>query len=172
MHSVFHRRFKKIEDERNNILEICKSLSQGKIYYNPHGSKWSAVQILQHLIKTEQATVLMLRRKLAQQNFETENLSSLLRGVLLALSLYSTFKYKAPKSFEDFPNEGTIDKLGEDWNKVRESFRDLLNTLDKSFLNKIIFNHPRAGWISLRFTFAFIHAHMKHHERQLKRFKD
>lgn len=171
MHPVFQRRFDKIEKTRSAFIDECKSILQDKIHFKPEGTKWSVVQIMQHLIKTEHATMLAIKRKLGQKNSERETFKSRLRGISLQLSLLSIMKFKAPKLFSEFPNEGTIEQLEADWNKVRQTFAEILSSLNAEDIGKIIFNHPRAGWISTRSTFAFIHAHMVHHIRQVARIK-
>lgn len=172
MHRSFQKRFDKIEKQRSAFIASCKSIPPNKTYLNPEGTKWSVVQIMRHLIKTEHATLLVIKRKLGQKNSETENLKSLLRGTILQFSLLLPLKYKAPKLFDDFPNEGTIEQLADDWERERNSFAEILSSLDEGALHKILFNHPAAGWISLRSAFAFIHSHTAHHSRQIKRIRN
>lgn len=171
MHQVFQRRFDKIEKIRIAFIASCKSIPENKIYLNHEGTKWSVVQIMRHLIKTEHAAFIVITRKLGQKNSETENLKSLLRGIILQASLLLPLKYKAPKLFDDFPNEGTIEQLAADWERERNTFAEILSSLDEGEFHKIIFNHPAAGWISLKSVFTFIHAHMAHHRRQIRRIK-
>jgi uncharacterized damage-inducible protein DinB len=162
--------FKKLEKDREQLLNSLTHLSPEQYHRNVHG-KWSASQILTHLLTSERLALIYMKKK--SRGLASLNNSGWLEPIklfLLQVSQRLPIRYKAPKPILDHtPPALGFDELKEQWSTSRMELKIFLETIDEENVRKMIFKHPVAGRFNATQGLTFLHEHMLHHLPQIKR---
>lgn len=93
-----------------------------------------------------------------------------LKMILLQISQRVPLKYKAPKKVvENTLIESDIHRLIEQWDLVRNDFRNILEKIEDHQINRGIYRHVRVGMINIQHAVKFFGEHVTHHTPQIKR---
>lgn len=168
MDSRLERQFEKMETVRESIFEMLKFYSPEQLAFKPAPEKWSVIQVLQHLLITEEGTYRYLTRKNQAESLPDAGWGASGRSLLLNLALKSPLRFKAPENLAQPEGDSSFDVLMRDWQKVREALRGFARALPPERLKAAIFRHPYAGYFNLSQTFKFIDKHVRHHRRQIR----
>ncbi len=169
MKSKLQNKIAQLEKDRLTLLNVIKSLSEDELNFKPKKDKWSIIQVMHHLIKSEQLSVVYIKRKISSKsNIDKSNLRSRFNAFILKWGLNLPLKLKAPANVSDVPDFDTFENTASKWNNVRNSFIDLINNTSGEILDKDIFKHPIAGKMNILGTLDFFDAHFKHHQKQIK----
>lgn len=163
------RLFAAMADQRNQLL---KELSAGPLenwHKAPEGA-WTSLEILQHLYLSESGILKLLQKQVLKPatEFHTVNFKNKYRSTLLNLSLISTLSFKAPTVVSHFERNMTLEELSQEWHNFETAMKLLLADFPETLKNKVIFRHPRAGWITIKGTINFMRFHQLHHIRQIR----
>jgi hypothetical protein len=155
-----------IEKEKlfGRILYSDKSL----LYLQKSKATWSIIQIIQHLIKSEQLTIVYIKRAISRNELTKSGILSRFRGIVLVTALKSNLKFKAPSNVSNIPNSGEVMELKLKWDRIRKDLIKIVEESNEETLNKDVFNHPSAGKMNLEYTLKFMKAHIKHHNKQIE----
>ena len=167
--NLLTHRFNKMADQRNQTFSDLRVAPVRNLHNAPEGA-WSSLDILQHLFLSESGILKLLQKQVLKpaSDFHTVKFKNKYRSLALNLSLLSTFRYKAPAVVTHFESKMELSELQKEWEHFENSMRALIENFPESHKNKVIFRHPRAGWITMKATLDFMRFHQLHHIRQIK----
>lgn len=170
MNSNLQKLFDSLELQRTTVLNGIKSLSTEILNKHAPG-KWSANQVLAHIITAEQLSVTYLKKKI-QGIDETTNTGLIeeLKMLALVVSQRLPLKFKAPKVVvESTPPYQSAAQLEQAWDKTRGELAEVLNQFKDQHLNRKIYKHPFAGKLNIQQMLHFFSEHIIHHQPQIKK---
>lgn len=154
------------------LLQELSAYSDENLNRIPADGGWSAIQVLHHLILSEEFSLQYVQKKMGfTSDFEQNNLSARLRSLLLWVSLSSPLKFKAPARIgkEYLPDFATLAETGQRWMQARKAWEDLFEQLPAELSNKLVYKHPRAGKITWMQMLHFFNTHFDRHKKQIFR---
>lgn len=172
MHSSFQPLLDTLERERLELADLLRFRSAEELNHAPGPGKWSAIQVMHHLIISEELSLGYLKKKTSfQSNFEKAGLKTSLRKGLLKIYLSLPFKFKAPKGVSDeaLPAFGTLEETMDRWEKARQAMAAFLSQAPEGYSDKEIYRHPFAGKLTLEGMLEFFLAHFRRHREQVIR---
>lgn len=133
-------------------------------------SKWSAVQVLNHLYMTEKGTLNFLEKSQNQpEGLHKVNLKNRMRAFLLQRFLKSKKKAKAPAKLPDPKNDTSLEELKSKFDRLHHQHQEFLDKLPSNIFGKTVFRHPVVGWMEINDVYKFLANHWVHHRHQLER---
>jgi len=153
-----------------SLLNELIPLGDERLNRKPADGGWSAIQTLHHLILVEENSMAYIHKKLSfNPPLEKAGLSSWWRSLLLRATLWTPFKFKAPKSAgnERIPESGTLQEVDARWKKIRAEWTAFFEKMSPDLLDKAAYNHPRAGRLSWLHMLDFFSSHFERHRRQV-----
>lgn len=170
MHPKVDKIFRKAEAERKAVLQLLKDVPDDKLHRAPDG-KWSASQIVFHLIEAERISVIYIRKKyLGADTAGDTGLWEEMKYRLLRISQRLPLRYKAPAVLaQHSPLRLSCEELEARWQELREDFRRFLEPLPHPVLKKKLYRHVVAGRLNIYHALGFFNDHLQHHLPQIKR---
>jgi hypothetical protein len=138
----------------------------------PGPGRWSAMQVLQHLMLAEKLSQQYIVKK--QQSLPGQlpsaGLGTWWREMLVWLFLSLPFKRKAPAMVAEgaLPAYATLAATAAEWRQQRQQLQELLAGLDPALHRKAFYRHPVAGSMTTAGMLDFFRWHIEHHRRQLR----
>ena len=170
MDSKIESEFNKLEKSRFQLFAKLDEKEEPELNYHPDKNKWSVIQVLNHLIITEQLSIKYINKKLTYRtNIKNTGLGAVIRFFVLKLMLQTPLRFKAPEIVSEAPDNGDFNYIKSQWDQTRKELRKLLDDLPEEFLNKNIFKHAIAGKMNIYQTLGFMEEHFKHHLKQIDR---
>jgi hypothetical protein len=170
MNKHLQTKFYKLETSREKIIPVFVSSNSDTLKKKPAADKWSALQILNHIIKTEQMSMIALKRGLKDfQSKEKTGLAESIKTILLRVTLNTPLKFKAPKGAGDIPEQPILNDMLKKWEVVRKDLKDFFDTIPQEAMKKNLFNHPYSGKMNIFHAADFLVSHSEHHYRQIKK---
>jgi hypothetical protein len=164
------RRFAGLEAARARTLALLDGRDRVALDRPPGPGRWSALQVLHHVVEAEAATLGYIRKKMqAGSSLPAVGLAARVRGAALRLSLALPLRFRAPAVAASVPESVDPEALRARWEEVRRGWRDLLEGFPPEFEGRLVFRHPVAGRLSLSDALAVQQAHLEHHLRQVRR---
>ena len=162
----------KLEKQKADLLSEIGAWSREKVRYQPSPPEWSALQIVDHLMKTEVAITEAARKGLFQPH--RIGFTDRLRTRFLQSVFQSDRRVKVPASAKQVLPGSDLDlpTMIEQWDKSRCELRHFAQNVTEEQRTKGIFKHPVGGWMGLSEIFAFFSVHLTHHSYQLARLKE
>jgi len=164
--------YEKLEMQKKTLLSEVALWSPAQVHFRPKPSAWSALDVLDHLVKVEVAVIDAVRSQLPDGNPMT--LRDRVGALFILLVMLSPMRVKVPAAaLTVLPEVMTDDASGiaTHWEQVRGEMGILLQSLQLNQLDRALFRHPVSGWMTMRQAIAFLSAHLRHHEYQLDRLK-
>ena len=161
-----------LESGRYLCLDALATFDPVALNRPPAPGKWSAGQIMAHLILVEQASLQYLTKKLPHTTAESvpqANWRSTWRLWKLCLGLRLVRGIKAPPVVAAVPDEVSMATQQQAWVQTRSALEQLLAALPEPLLTAALYRHPLAGQISLLQMLDFLRFHQAHHLRQIRR---
>ncbi len=173
MPSSVRRRWVRMDRELNTLLDRLQGHDSHILNGQPEAGKWSALQVLHHLLRSEQLALAYLRKKLSgdTDTLPPATLEHRLRSFALTWWLRTPLKVKAPAavSGEHLPDHSDLAELRQTWHLLRSDFQAFLEEQPKAVFGKAVFRHPFAGRLTLPGMQTFMHEHFRRHRRQALR---
>lgn len=138
----------------------------------PAPGQWSALQVMQHLMRSEELSMQYLRKKLSYQpELQKAGMAAALRSRLLRFYLRLPFKFKAPAPVDasTFKTDVSLDELARRWRANRRELRAFLDGLPADLYDKEVYKHPFAGRLTLMGMVDFFDGHFRRHREQIRR---
>lgn len=164
----------KLEAQRNGIIAEFRAVPKDRFNHSPKPGKWSAAQILSHLISAERLTVAYMKKK--AQGIATAPSSGWWEEMKMAVLIVSQrlpgLKFTAPRYVVQ--NTSPYDDLASiesAWSQIRSDLHSLLETIPLTQVDRKIYKHPIAGYLNVRHALIFLREHIIHHTPQLHRLK-
>jgi uncharacterized damage-inducible protein DinB len=171
MHPSCQRLFEQLESRKEEILRSFRSMSVEQFNLRPRDNKWSAAEVLSHLVTAERLSVAYMHKKApAITTLERTGLwEEIILGILIVSQRMPGLKFKAPKRVvENTTVLMTLPEIEAAWKVIRDDLRTLLETLPREEWNRKIYRHPIAGYMNLKQALIFLREHLIHHGPQLR----
>ena len=164
------RRLERLEASRARALSIVAAHEAAALNRPPAPGRWSALQVLHHVVESEAATLGYVRKKmLAGTSLPPAGLASRLRRAAVALVLALPVRVRAPAVAASVPDVVEPAALRARWDEVRAGWRELVAAFPAELEGRLVFRHPFAGRMGLADTLAVLQAHLDHHVSQVER---
>jgi len=164
--------FNRLEKQRHKLQSFYKEFSGEQLKFKPDPGSWSMVQVLRHLVTAESQSLKLIKRKIRRADeLPNVNIQARARALLLKLALALPVKFRAPKIAEVQEEAPDFEELLNEWNSIRNDFHELLTETDDENFVKMVYKHPRAGYLSLKQAIEFMEDHIRHHQKQIERIR-
>lgn len=159
---------KKMETERQRLFEKIEAVDENQLSLIPKPNKWSILQVVYHLLKSEQLSLIYVKKKLFYKSniFQVSPMTSL-RSAALNLGMRLPIKFRAPQRVAEFPEDLNWPDLKKQWDEARIEFDKIFEGLLPEFEDKQLFYHPEAGRMTLYHMLTFFRTHINRHEKQI-----
>ena len=161
---------RRLEKQKSAILAEVSSWPEEMRAARPADGEWSALQVLDHLVRTEAGISGVVMEMLAKP--QRIGMKDRIGVAFVELVFRSRCRVKVPKSVERFilPGEGLeLGEIGQRWNEARISLRQLM--CDAEGCHGGVFRHPVGGWMDFERVLRFFSVHIVHHGYQLERIR-
>jgi len=166
----FARRLERLEASRARALSLLAPHDAAALNRSPAPGRWSALQVLHHVVESEAATLGYVRKKMqAGASLPPAGLGSRLRRAGVQLGLALPLRFRAPAVAAVVPDFIEPALLRARWDEVRAGWRELLAAFPADLEGRLVFRHPFAGRMGLSDTLAVLQAHLDHHVPQVER---
>lgn len=173
MRDDFDSRFRALEERRGSLVERLDGLEERALVFRPSSDSWSLLQVADHVLRSEEASLEYVRRKLPHVKPSSRpGLRSKWAFPLLRFILALPLRYKMPSAVRKVMAPGedvTLDDLKDRWTATHAQWRDLLDQLPAELAKAPLFRHPIAGRMDLGGALHFLGIHFDHHLRQIDR---
>ena len=172
MHLQLQDSYTKIEKQKRLLLDSLSKLSAEELNKLPSPGKWSASQIIAHLIVAEQLSINYMKKKIqGAQQADNSGITEEAKMLLLKLSQrIPGLKFKAPRHVvENTPAYNDFETLKSEWDKTRAEFREFLDSVSDRHLKRKIYKHARVGYLNVHHAVLFFGEHVTHHTPQIKK---
>lgn len=168
----FQKKFDKIELCRTDLLQKLENIDLEKLNLKPYENKWSIIQIIFHIVKTEHLSIISVEKNLKnfysdRQNVSSANILSSIKYNFLILMLKSPVKMKAPKILAGIPDTYNFENLIIKWKTLRNNFKNILEHFPQRLDNIIFFTHPYGTNLTINQTLDFLYIHLECHKKQI-----
>lgn len=164
-------RIRRLEEQKGAVLETVRSWPTELQVWRPADGGWNALEVLDHLVRTESGICGVVARGLAAP----QRMSARDRvGFLFVEQVFlSRRRVKVPASVEEFilPGEGLeLGDIAERWARARLDLQHVAHEAEGC--RGGVFRHPVSGWMNFEQVLRFFSAHIVHHEYQLERIRE
>jgi uncharacterized damage-inducible protein DinB len=161
--------FRQLESERIRLLTELSQWPPNEINVRPSPGAWSALEVLDHIVRVECETMVEVREGLRNPcALETEERLGI---AALQRALRSDRRLQLPPGSDSiYPDQQTtLADAASRWVRSRSELGTLLNTIDPRIRGCGVFCHPSAGWMTIHDVLDYLSAHLHHHRFQLAR---
>ncbi len=139
----------------------------------PAEGGWSGAQVVRHLIGAETGITALLEKQATKpaDQLPSAGLKSCFRSRLMTWMMAQPDKrFKAPARLGEPTAEAVeVERLRQEWATTRQKLGRVIVSFPVSHRSRAVFQHPRAGWLTLQQTLRFMIDHVQHHQQQVKR---
>ena len=171
MDRALQRKFQKLQRQKQDVLSDLAGLSAAQLHFQPDSNSWCALDVLDHVIKTESTILAMVRQQLPNKNRVT--LQNRAGAMLVNAIMRSPIRVKVPRQATMVlpSTESDLPDITANWSRTRDDIATLLESLTPEQMRIGAFRHPVAGWMNVNRTLMFLSVHLSHHVFQLERLK-
>ncbi len=163
------RSFDQLQRQKAGLVQSLQSMSPGRLAHRPSAASWSALEIADHLARTEHAILGAVK---AQMPWTTPvPRRDQFRAFLIASLFRTPARVKVPRAAAHVL-PGELPRLPEVlalWDETRVQMAATLDPITPDVLARGAFRHPVSGWMTVTNTLRFLSVHMVHHQYQLNR---
>ena len=158
----------RLEERKDALLAEVSAWPTALQAHRPADGEWSALEVLDHLVRTEVAICgEVARHVIAPRRIRVWDRA----GVAMVDRAFASRKrLKVPDSVKDLisPREGLdLEGIVSEWNGARVRLAELIREAEGC--RGGVFRHPVGGWMSFKQVLRFFEVHMMHHGYQLER---
>ena len=167
MLAELEKQWQRLEGLRRDIENELSRWSAEQLLFQPAPEKWSALQILEHVVLSEFYTHrYMVKKRQASPDLKAPWYSDVLTG-FLKLWLASPLKVKIPSQAVAPGRFTTLPPLLDYWNEVRQNLQQILESFTPELRRFPAYRHPFVGYQTPAQTLAFLYGHCRRHWRQI-----
>jgi len=162
----------RLNEHLDSLFRQLEDCTHVQINRHPQPNSWSAIQVMHHLMLSESYSRMYCEKKLKNTSqFRKSGVATYIRSSLLRLYLLSGLKAKAPPrvNTENLPDSDSLDQVKQHWSEQRQLLGTLLEKVPFNFLDKAIYKHPYAGYLTIPGMLDFFEAHFRHHVPQISK---
>lgn len=165
-------RLDQLQSQKDDVLSELESWSFESIIHRPSFQEWSAIEVLDHLVRTEVEILAAARKGLLKPH--PIGVIDALRTRILHAIFRSDRRVKVPSTATQVLPGSNLElpAIVRRWNDCRRELSDLLKSVPEAELNKGMFRHPVAGWMGMPEILEFFSVHIIHHRYQLARIRN
>lgn len=159
-----------MNEEMEKLIKYASSFSNDALNRPPAPNKWSATQIMNHLILSEKYSVAYCEKKLSfRPALKKGGITAGLKSALVRWYLLSPLKFNAPTGIgsDALPKEDTLDNIHTNWLNERKKLKKFIDNLPEEYIDKEIYKHPFGGRLTIHGMMGFFEAHYKNHKKQI-----
>lgn len=164
-----------LEEERGGLLSLLQVRTDEELNHKPGPGKWSAIQVMHHLIISEELSLGYVRKKLSfQPDLKKAGFTEGIRRLVLRVYLGLPFKFKAPKGVNDeaLPSHVPFEDTVRRWDAIRSELAGFMEGVAPGLADKELYKHPLAGRLTLQGMLEFYLTHFRRHREQIIRTLD
>ena len=172
MHPQLETPFASLQAARQQLMALLSTHTAEELNFRASPGEWSMLQVAQHLIIAETMGLSSVKKGLQRQQAARGGLRQRLSSLMLRVILALPIRIKAPMQELNPPNK-TLDlkEIQNNWEKLHESWAELLSNYPEEALSKNVFKHPIAGPLNIRQSLKFMKSHIEHHLQQVDRIR-
>ncbi|WP_109484565.1 DinB family protein [Occallatibacter savannae] len=161
-----------LEEQKHELLRELNRWSPVQLAFHPSANEWSALNMLDHLIRTEREILAVIYRNDGQ--YHRFGMTDRLKNRLLCALFRTGRKVKVPSSARMVlpAEEAEFSALVAEWDEIRTKLDQNLQRLLQSYTGVAVFRHPVAGWMDMPAVLDFLSVHLVHHGFQLARLRN
>ncbi len=158
-----------LEAQTGQLIGKVEGWSTTRLEYHSAPGTWSATEVFDHLVKTEEAILEQARNSMAEPH--RIGFRDRLGNLFLTKIFRSDRRVKVPRSVPQIVPDKRQDlqSVLKRWRETRQELRKFCAQLKPEQTRLGIFKHPVAGWMTMDQIIAFFSVHITHHEFQLAR---
>jgi uncharacterized damage-inducible protein DinB len=159
----------KLESRRREMVAEADRLTAEQLTFRPAPNAWSALDVLEHLVKVEEAIASRVRPRGPRGLLEAVRTKAAL-GVM-RLVFAARRRIKVPTQ-GILPLGGvTLSDLVSRWEAAQVALTERLEEFGPQDWSRPMMRHPLIGRLTPAEGLTFIHCHMGHHRRQIERIR-
>lgn len=164
-----HRLLARIETRRREIVAEADRLSSEQLTFRHTPNAWSALDVIEHLVKVEEAIVSRIRPRAPRGPLEAVRAKGALGLMRVIFSLRGRVKVPVQAIL---PLGGvTLSDLAKRWEAAQAALREKLEGFEPGAWSRPMMRHPLIGLLTPSESLTFIRWHMGHHRRQIARIR-
>lgn len=170
MHTPFRTHFEQLEIGRQQIYDLIEPVEPRLLSQAPKPGAWSVLQVMQHLIQTENGSMAYIAKKLHYKTrIPKAGIGTHLRAGLAIVYMRIPIKVKAPAIVANISDVRDPKVVQQEWDEVRQHLNSCLEHFPPEYLDHAVLKHAFAGKITMAHTLRFFIEHQKRHTRQIHR---
>lgn len=170
MNDRLRRRFDRLEVVRQRIESSIDGVDSAAMNRPPAPGRWSAAQVIGHLVKAESLSVAYIRKKSSDPSkLRLAGIAHALKATLVVALMRLPLKFFAPEIVAEIPENASPVELRERWRATRSEMSELLDGLPDALLGTCLYKHPVAGPMTVESALDFMIAHAARHAKQIDR---
>jgi len=158
-----------MEVTKAKLFATVSQYSEEQQQFRPSGNQWSMLDVVEHLAEVEAGINKLHIKYPPNQGTKKTTLKNEFYCHLFHIFFRLPTKVKAPATLEAPQGKLSLKEWSTMWNKERLIFKNTIENLNDSQLDKMVFKHPAAGPMNMYHTILFEDNHIKHHLHQIKR---
>jgi uncharacterized damage-inducible protein DinB len=154
---------------RSMLLDDLARLDAEQLTFRPTPASWSTLDIVEHLVKVEEAIL----GRLKSRPVRTWREAFRAKASMAVMRVYFLFgrRLKVPAQAVLPQGGATLADLTARWNRTQEEMRRTIEGLGTAELGRPMMRHPLLGLLTPAETLRFLHRHIAHHRRQMRRIR-
>lgn len=168
MHTTLQPKYDALERRTAAFLARVAALTPAQRSFRPAPGAWSAVQVADHLARTERSVLQALEKGIPEHR-RKRTLRHALAYPMVMAAMRLPIKVKAPLPEIVPEEERPLEVVESDWRAARQAIRAHLEGIGDGEVGDALILHPVAGPAGADKLLAFLDAHLRHHEFQLGR---
>ena len=158
------RSLKRLDSVHQKLIETVSPIEPALFSKRPSKDEWSVAEIVQHLCLVEERVIKDLERAIAK---EPQSVGFLRRLVPTSIVSSRLLRVKAPKAMNPV---AVLEKdvAINNFNRARNSLKQLCATHGHDRFRKLVFKHPFLGDIDGVATVSFVGYHERRHHKQIR----
>ena len=170
METTIKYQWHNLENKRVKLMTDLSKHNHIVLNKKPTPEAWSTLQVMQHLMTAELASLTYMKKKLSYGvNIPKSGFKSKLRRLALKIVFVLPFKYKAPTQLETFPESGDFEALKTKWASQRLDLQDFIDKLPDNVIVSEIWRHQIFGKMNISQMIDFFETHFDRHQKQIEK---
>jgi uncharacterized damage-inducible protein DinB len=159
----------RIESRRREVIAEADQLTAEQLTFRPTPNAWSALDVIEHLVKVEEGIASRVRPMEARGLVEAAKVKAALGIMRVVFAVGGRIRVPVQAVL---PLGGvTLSDLVSRWEAAQVALRERLEGLDDRDWSRPMMRHPLIGRLTPSECLVFIHRHMGHHRRQIGRIR-
>ncbi len=170
MKSSLQAKVDHFEQQRRAFLQRMEQFSPAQIEFRPHPDHWSILQVIEHLVLSEEGTFRIVEKQLAHPKLPQNGLRLWpLRAAVMKSVLRMPLRFKIPTEQVRPQATQSYEELIRRWDAVREHIQTLAADLPPEKEHLLVFRHAFFGKLTFEQVIEFCSEHFRHHMHQIRR---